>query len=46
MVKIYVNGNSREGLESSSIEVKIEGNVASVRTDSGDVSIIGGCFNC
>lgn len=33
--KIYVNGNLREGLESPSIEVKIEGNVASVRTDSG-----------
>lgn len=31
--KIYVNGNLREGLESPSIEVKIEGNVA-----SGDVS--------
>lgn len=39
--KIYVNGNLREGLESPSIEVKIEGNVASVRTDSGDVSITG-----
>lgn len=35
--KIYVNGNLREGLESPSIE----GNVASVRTDSGDVSITG-----
>ena len=33
--KIYVNGNLREGLESPSIEVKIEGNVASVCTDSG-----------
>lgn len=33
--KIYVNGNLREDLESPSIEVKIEGNVASVRTDSG-----------
>lgn len=33
--KIYVNGNLREGLENPSIEVKIEGNVASVRTDSG-----------
>ena len=39
--KIYVNGNLREGLKSPSIEVKIEGNVASVRTDSGDVSITG-----
>lgn len=39
--KIYVNGNLREGLENPSIEVKIEGNVASVRTDSGDVSITG-----
>ena len=39
--KIYVNGNLREGLESPSIEVKIEGNVASVCTDSGNVSIIG-----
>ena len=38
--KIYVNGNLREGLESPSIEVKIEGNVASVRTDSGDVSTV------
>lgn len=38
--KIYVNGNLREGLESQSIEVKIEGNVASVRTDSGDVSTV------
>lgn len=40
--KIYVNGNLREGLESPSIEVKIEGNVASIRTDSGDVSCKGG----
>lgn len=39
--KIYVNGNLREGLESPSIEVKIEGNVASVRTDSGNVSVTG-----
>lgn len=39
--KIYVNGNLREGLESPSIEVKIEGNVASIRTDSGNVSITG-----
>lgn len=39
--KIYVNGNLREDLESPSIEIKIEGNVASVCTDSGDVSIIG-----
>lgn len=38
--KIYINGNLREGLESPSIEVKIEGNVASVRTDSGDVSTV------
>ena len=38
--KVYVNGNLREGLESPSIEVKIEGNVASVRTDSGDVSTV------
>lgn len=38
--KIYVNGNLREGLKSPSIEVKIEGNVASVRTDSGDVSTV------
>lgn len=38
--KIYVNGNLREGLESPSIEVKMEGNVASVRTDSGDVSTV------
>lgn len=38
--KIYVNGNLREGLESPSIEIKIEGNVASVRTDSGDVSTV------
>lgn len=43
--KIYVNGNLREGLESPSIEVKIEGNVASVRTDSGDVSITGETVN-
>lgn len=40
-ISIYVNGNLREDLESPSIEVKIEGNVASVRTDSGDVSITG-----
>lgn len=33
--KIYVNRNLREDLKSPSIEVKIEGNVASVRTDSG-----------
>lgn len=39
--KIYINGNLREDLESPSIEIKIEGNVASVCTDSGDVSIIG-----
>lgn len=39
--KIYINGNLREDLESPSIEIKIEGNVANVRTDSGDVSIIG-----
>lgn len=38
--KIYVNGNLREDLESPSIEVKIEGNVASVHTDSGDVSTV------
>lgn len=39
--KIYVNGKLREDLKSPSIEVKIEGNVSSVRTDSGDVSIMG-----
>ena len=39
--KIYVNGKLREDLKSPSIEVKIEGNVASVRTGIGDVSIIG-----
>lgn len=39
--KIYVNGKLREDLKSPSIEVKIEGNVANVRTGSGDVSIIG-----
>lgn len=39
--KIYVNGNLREDLESPSIEIKVEGNVTSVCTDSGDVSIIG-----
>ena len=39
--KIYVNGNLREDLESPSIEVKIEGNVASVRTGSGNVSVTG-----
>lgn len=38
--KIYVNGNLREDLKSPSIEVKIEGNVASVRTDSEDVSTV------
>lgn len=38
--KIYVNGNLREDFKSPSIEVKIEGNVASVRTDSGDVSTV------
>lgn len=37
--KIYVNGNLREDLKSPSIEVKIEGNVASVR--SGNVSVTG-----
>lgn len=39
--KIYVNGNLREDLESSSIEVKIEGNVASIHTGSGNVSVTG-----
>lgn len=39
--KIYVNGNLREDLESPSIEVKIEGNVASVHTGSGNVSVTG-----
>ena len=39
--KIYVNGNLREDLKSPSIEVKIEGNVTSVRTNSGKVSITG-----
>lgn len=39
--KIYVNGNLREDLKGPSIEIKIEGNVASVCTDSGDISIIG-----
>lgn len=39
--KIYVNGNLREDLKSPSIEVKIEGNVASVRTGSGNVSVTG-----
>ena len=39
--KIYVNGNLREDLKSPSIEVKIEGNVTSVRTNSGNVSITG-----
>ena len=38
--KIYVNGKLREDLKSPSIEVKIEGNVTSVRTESGDVSIV------
>jgi hypothetical protein len=37
--KVYVNGNLREDLKSPSIEVKIEGNVTSVCTDSGNVSI-------
>lgn len=36
--KIYVNGKLREDLKSPSIEVKIEGNVASVHTGSGDVT--------
>lgn len=39
--KIYVNGNLREDLESPSIEVKIEGNVASIHTGSGNVSVAG-----
>lgn len=39
--KIYVNGKLREDFKSPSIEIKIEGNVANVRTGSGDVSIIG-----
>lgn len=39
--KICVNGKLREDLSGPSIKVKIEGNVASVCTDSGDVSIIG-----
>lgn len=36
--KIYVNGKLREDLKSPSIEVKIEGNVA---TGSGNVSVTG-----
>lgn len=39
--KIYVNGKLREDLKSPSIEVKIEGNVASVYTGSGNVSVTG-----
>lgn len=39
--KIYVNGKLREDLKSPSIEVKIEGNVASVHTSSGNVSVTG-----
>lgn len=39
--KVYVNGKLREDLKGPSIEIKVEGNVASVRTDNGDVSIIG-----
>lgn len=39
--KIYVNGNLREDFKSPSIEVKIEGNVASVHTGSGNVSVTG-----
>lgn len=39
--KIYVNGKLREDLKSPSIEVKIEGNVASVHTGSGNVSVTG-----
>lgn len=39
--KIYVNGKLREDLKSPSIEVKIEGNVASIRTSSGNVSVTG-----
>lgn len=39
--KIYVNGKLREDLKSPFIEVKIEDNVASVHTGSGNVSITG-----
>lgn len=39
--KIYVNGKLREDLKSPSIEVEIEGNVASVHTGSGNVSVTG-----
>lgn len=39
--KIYVNGKLREDLKSPSIEVIIEGNVASVHTGSGNVSVTG-----
>lgn len=39
--KIYVNGKLREDLKSPSIEVKIEDNVASVHTGSGNVSVTG-----
>lgn len=39
--KIYVNGKLREDLKSPSIEVKIEGNVASVHTGSDNVSVTG-----
>lgn len=39
--KIYVNGKLREDLKSPSIEVKIEGNVASVHTGNGNVSVTG-----
>ena len=39
--KVYVDGKLREDLSEPSIEIKIEGTVNSVRTGSGNVSVIG-----
>lgn len=39
--KIYVNGNLREDLKNSSIEIKVEGTINSIHTGSGNVSVTG-----
>lgn len=38
--KVYVNGNLQEDFSTPSIEIKVEGNVGSINTTSGDANSI------
>ena len=39
--KVYVNGNLQEELSTPSIEIKVEGSVGSITTNSGNISVNG-----